>query len=260
MQKDEITNFHRNCQNVILNSTLGDWFLLLGDLNTPDIVWTKTAESNALIPENPSGYRAELLIETLNTCNLNQFNAIPNKNNRYLDLVLSTLPTTSIAVSEDEILCCVDGHHLAYQINILNIHSEAPIKHKYKKRYNFNKCNYENVRSEFDSTEWADVLSLTNVNECVDAFYDRVNEVISRHAQLVRNRPQKYPSWYSAALVRCIKEKNKIHKRFKKYSNPRDYDTFSLLSARCKFLTAECHRKHLATVEKSLGDGPKSFC
>jgi hypothetical protein len=43
------------------------------------------------------------------------------------------------------------------------------------------------------------------------------------------------------------------------YRNPRDYDTFSLLRARCKVLIRKCHNTFMSSVEESLEGDPKAF-
>lgn len=255
----DITNFHHNTQRVILSSALGDSFLLLGDFNTGAITWENGGENCGLIPTNPLDHKASLLVETTNVCNLTQFNAIPNKNNRFLDLVFSTLPGSSIAVRETEPVCQVDCHHLAYCINIIYLGLDKPLKPSNKKRFNFKKCDYAKLNSELSCIHWEELLSSPDVNQCVDNFYEVVNDAISRNTPFVRKSCYNYPIWYSDSLIRCLKEKIKFHKRFKKYANPRDYDTFSLLRARCKTLTKKCYGVFLESVEKSLPEEPQAF-
>lgn len=65
---DDITAFHYNSQRVILDSTDGGDFLILGDFNTPNITWEKySAVSAVLSPSNPQGRKAVMLLETMQT-------------------------------------------------------------------------------------------------------------------------------------------------------------------------------------------------
>ncbi|KAF9419649.1 hypothetical protein HW555_003927 [Spodoptera exigua] len=56
-----------------------------------------------------------------------------------------------------------------------------------------------------------------------------------------------------------MREKLKYHRLFKKYGNPRDNDTFSLLRSRCKKLIAEDYYVFVSSVESSLEHDIKNF-
>jgi hypothetical protein len=256
---DDIIAFHLNCQNVILNSASGDHFVVIGDFNSANISWEQSSTSTHLIPANPQDRKSALLMETMHTCDLLQLNTFPNGNNRFLDLVFSTLPDSSVAVKVAEPLCRLDSHHFAYELNITNILPVKPMIPNLKKRYNFNKCDYPKVRSELGSVDWEGVLSVIDVNACVDVLYNRINDIISRHTPYTRHKSNKYPPWYSPSLIQCIREKNKIHKRYKVYNNPRDYDTFALLRSRSKSLIAKCYSTYISSIEETLPDDPKIF-
>lgn len=256
---DDLGNFYQGCQRVMLELISEDNVLLLGDLNTPNITWERQDDFTPLVPINPQDRKASLLLETVNICNLTQLNTIPNKNNRFLDLVFANFSASSVSVVATEPVCRVDQHHLAYNIVISNLNIDKPIKPNQEKRYNFNKCDYSTLKLELSCVDWDELLMSGNVDECVESFYTKINQLISVHTPLIKSTSSKFPSWYSQALIRCIKEKNKYHKRYKKFGNPRDYDTFSLLRTRCKSLIAKCHDAYLNSVEESLSDDPKVF-
>lgn len=75
---DNVGTFYDNCQRVILNVAPGDDFVVLGDFNAANITWSKQTASTSLIPLNPQDRRACFLLETMDLCNLSQFNSIPN--------------------------------------------------------------------------------------------------------------------------------------------------------------------------------------
>jgi hypothetical protein len=140
-------------------------------------------------------------MDTMDACNLLQFNPIPNNNNRFLDIVISTLPANSIRVETVDPICRLDQHHLAYQIDIIRVLKDNHIKPNKRKRFNFNKCDYIKVRSDLNSVNWDELMSSRDINTCVDIFYDRVNEIISHHTPFTRSFSHKYPPWYTPALI-----------------------------------------------------------
>lgn len=83
-----LNNFYQNIQNVILKKDSNDIYLIIGDFNIPNITWIQGCD-NIMLPGTSSDSKAHLLTETLAICDLKQFNAIKNNNNRILDLVLS---------------------------------------------------------------------------------------------------------------------------------------------------------------------------
>ncbi|KAF9414516.1 hypothetical protein HW555_007590 [Spodoptera exigua] len=86
-----------------------------------------------------------------------------------------------------------------------------------------------------------------------------LNGIISRHTPLSTGNSCNYPTWFSPVLRQVLREKLKYHRLFKKYGNPRDYDTFSLLRSRCKKLIAEDYYVFVSSVESSLEHDIKNF-
>lgn len=68
-----------------------------------------------MVPTNALDFRANLLVETMATCNLLQFQNVPNINNRLLDLVFCTV--SSIQVYGADPLSRLDKHHPAIVID-----------------------------------------------------------------------------------------------------------------------------------------------
>lgn len=255
-----LSDFYSHCNGIILNANSNTEFILIGDFNTHKITWNQSQNVNAFQPSNAGDYKAQLLSDTINVCNLLQFNNVANYNSRYLDLVISSLKT--IVVKEEEPICRFEGHHPALSITLLlkSLNNDRPIKQKSKERLNYSKCNYELVKGEISSSAWTQILSSSGIDECIEIFYNVLYEIIKKNTPTFGHKSKKdYPIWYSNGLIRCIVEKNKYHKRFKKYGNPRDYDSFSMLRSRCRILMRESHKTYLLSVEDSLKTNPRCF-
>lgn len=102
-------------------------------------------------------------------------------------------------------------------------------------------------------------MSLTHVDVSVQTFYDILNSIIDKYTPCTKDNSHQYPIWFNSALKRCLEEKNKYLKRFKKFDNPRGYDTFDLLRARCKRLMDVCYTNFLESIEGSLHKNSKAF-
>ncbi|KAG7294932.1 hypothetical protein JYU34_022680, partial [Plutella xylostella] len=85
-------------------------------------------------------------------------------------------------------------------------------------------------------------------------------DIILKNTPYKKQSLKQYPIWFSEPLIKCIEEKSKAHKRFKKFKNPRDYDTFALLRTRSKKMIDECFHNFIGSVEDSLlSDSTKLF-
>lgn len=246
--------FYSNCQNIMLNRCEDDRYLIVGDFNTPEYS-PITLDIDEHIPQCK---RLLLLQEFITIGNLQQSNNIPNEKGRYLDLVLSSI--SALTVVEANILCLKDKHHPALEVEF-PIACDIPknLKQNNKRRLNFAKCNCDSIRRELQLVDWHNLLSSSDVNDCVNIFYDKLFEIIKKFAPLTTVKSDKYPVWYSKPLIKCIDEKTKYHKLFKKFNNPRDYDVFSLLRTRSKKMIDQCYKNYVASIEETLPGNLKSF-
>lgn len=255
---EDINKFYNNLQNIVIRLRDTEEILCIGDFNTPDIQWIKSPNSNMMIASEPSGCKANILRETLDLCNLNQFNNIPNSNGRFLDLVLFS--ANNIQVYGAEALSREDRHHPPIVAGIdFKKSNFFTFKGKNQKRLNFFKSDFSEICSELALIDWEQLLSMQSVNDKVNAFYVELRKSLKKHTPLTTDKSHKYPVWFSPALKKCLKEKLKYFRRFKRFKNPRDYDSFSLLRARCRRLMEGDYRAFTMSVESSLNSDLKSF-
>ncbi|CAH2207777.1 jg26218, partial [Pararge aegeria aegeria] len=228
----DVKSFYNSCISTITRSDYSQQFLLIGDFNTPAVTWILNSDASGLTPSlSQDNNKTHLLLDMLDTCGLYQFNHVLNSNNRSLDLVISNLK--AVHIQESYALSHVDKHHPALDIELnLSVTSATGMRHNKPQKYNFYKCNYENVKKDLRNVNWENILCSSDVDINVQGFYDTLNEIIERHTPLTKYGSHKYPIWYDSALKRSLQEKNKYHKKYKKFENPRDYDTFDFLRQR----------------------------
>ncbi|CAB3226268.1 unnamed protein product [Arctia plantaginis] len=68
-----------------------------------------------------------------------------------------------------------------------------------------------------------------------------------------------YPTWFSPSLAKTIKEKNKLHKRWKKFGNPRDFLEFAILHDRQHREQKKRFRIFIDNTENSINRSSKAF-
>ncbi|KAL4721234.1 hypothetical protein ACJJTC_009546 [Scirpophaga incertulas] len=217
----------------------------------------KTSGFAYLTPSPPSDRRSNLLIDTLSLCGLYQYNGVPNKNGRCLDLILSTID--DVAVIEGTPLSRIDLHHPALSVSLpFSVHPKIATP-KPPKHLNYKKCDFAKVRSELSRMDWTSLLTSSDVNENTKSFYDTLQGIIRKYTPYSLANKDRYPLWFSSSLKRCIAEKLKYHKRYKKYKNPRDYDVFAMLRTRSKMLMSYCYNNYIASTESELSKNSKPF-
>lgn len=129
-------------------------------------------------------------------------------------------------------------------------------------RHNFRKCDFTKINSYLQTINWEELLSSEAVDDAVDIFYEKINECFNQFVPLssYSSGQKSFPNWYSRALIKIIREKNKIHKRWwKKTKNPRDYDEFSLLRSRQKRVQSKCFSDFSRNAEEYIKHSPKYF-
>lgn len=248
--------FYSNCQKILLNHCIDDKNIIVGDFNTPEY---SPVSSDTDGPSFTSQSKKLLLLqEFMSICNLHQGNRTPNEKGRYLDLVLSS--DNSLTVTEADTLSLKDGHHPALEFELPSLcNTPKNLKLNNKKRLNFARCDYDSIRHDLELLDWHNLLSSSDVDECVNIFYEQLFVIINKYTPLTAMRSNKYPVWYSKPLIKCNEEKNRYHKLYKKFNNPRDYDVFTLLRARAKKMIDHCYKNYVASIEESMTDNIKSF-
>lgn len=252
-----LKSFYESCMKVILNSNINDEFILIGDFNVPDADWFAASDDLNVKSSHLASPKSTLLKDFVASCSLSQYNFVPNLNNRYLDLVFSTSPI--IKVIKTDPLTKLDNHHPALLINYYTPSFQQTIPKADASRFNFYKCNYSNLKYDLKNLNWTNILTSDAIDSDVELFYIKLNHLIKKHTPVTKIYSHKYPLWFSYSLKKCIKEKLKFHKLYKKYRNPRDYDTFDLLRKRSKKLMIECYNNYITSVEQSVVLNVKHF-
>lgn len=251
-------SFYDNLCTVVGNTGINEEFICIGDYNIPELSWTGAPNSLHMTSNQSNNWKPLLLLDAMAVCQLKQFNNIPNSNNHFLDLVLSS---TEIRVYGADPLSRSDKHHPAIVVDVdCNVGiASSFLKPKHRQRFNFYKCNYENIKSELSLIDWHSILSCSDIDADLGKFYDIVNDIISRNTPLCKNKNSKYPIWFSPAVIRCLNKKIKFHKLYKNYGNPCDYDNFSHYRNLSKRLIKTSYQRFIASVEDSLEHDIKSF-
>lgn len=231
--------------------------LILGDFNMKHLTWTRS-ESLHL---EPSGYEGrdvyEDLIDIMNCFGIENFNCIPNRDSRFLDLILSNVSLGQIDLKVSHVQACrIDHYHPPLELTCtLECSRNLPVEDY--PRYDFQRTDYERLNHAIRDHDWSPLLTL-NTDDATSYFYDSIFALIDQHVPL-KPKCGVYPIWYSTRLVRLVNLKMRYHTLWKKYGTVYYHELFKKLRSdqnRTEILDFAKFTRH---VESNLHSKLKEF-
>ena len=257
--EDLFCTFIDNTESILLQTNITHSTLLLGDFNLPNISWSNNNSFSFDSSGGDSKYRHFCDFVTRN--NLLQCNNLINHNGKILDLVLLNSLNGNIGgVSVDGAppLSRPDAHHPPFEFTLHYTNNTTLKENISEMKYQFRKTNFDNCSSDLVMVDWSQYSDLS-CEDYVRQMYEHIWSAIDSHTPKSKRGASTYPTWFSTGLKNALKEKEKFRARFKKFGNPRDYDTFSLLRNRAKSLLKTGFRKYISSIECGLSTNIKAF-
>lgn len=256
---DYLTIFLNNLTDVMNNQVPhNSSTLLVGDFNFPNIVWEIGHNINYFTPRPQGGTIDNVFLDEISFNNLKQYNNTLNANNRVLDLVFMDSANTLKVSKAEYSLIELDPHHPALELDITIGGKVKSLKSNRVPLPNYSKCDFDAVNEELSGIVWPEVWSdLRDIDSLVGEFYRTVSPIILKHTPYRKPHSERYPLWYSTALIKCLKEKEKYHKKYKLHGNPRDRLTFELLRDRSKSMIRSCFDSFKRNAAANLRTNPK---
>lgn len=250
----QLQSFFDSVSNIVEQKN-SDSFLLLGDFNISHASWVHGNNTLLSIQVN-SDPIATMLSEFMDLTGLQQFNWCTNVNDRILDLIISN--STCVVAPCDSPLTAEDPHHIALDLTFsLDYSIQLVSNDSYK--YLFHAADFDNIGKSLSETNW-DVLNDMDTETAVTYFYCTLHKLIDKYVPKRKvSVNSRYPPWYSRALVKLIREKLKVHTKWKIYQDPLDYQEFQILRAREKKVESECYTKYINLAEDKITISPKFF-
>lgn len=235
-----------------------DKIIILGDFNQSGISWTMSPDRTHLVPvtNGADGDHCNIL-DLMSLNNLGQFNNVPNLyDGSILDLVLSN-DEISVARSSDPLIL-EDKFHPALICRPQFIHTNTLTSSR-RLKFLYEKGDYSAICNDLDSRDWHSLLSCGSMDDAASLFNKLLTELRDKHIPQKWVRPAKYPVWYSPALLKILKEKQKHHRKFRTYHNVSDKISFGILRERAKKIERDCYLSYIAKIECSIHNNPKAF-
>jgi hypothetical protein len=228
--------------------------LFIGDFNVPNYI-------------NNNGCRIdsknELLLNFCSILNLKQFNYyITNCDNRCLDLILSSFDC-SFMLDSAPLLIGSALHPPLFCICSL----KSPCRKFFKsskscrgeERFNFRKANLLGLYDCIANCDWSFLHAVNDVNVAVGLFYEKLYDMFRQFVPLNRANSSHYPVWYTTDIIRKLKHKFKVFKRYKKTKSRSTLIEFRTLRRDLKISINAAYHEYISTVEQQLTHDPRCF-
>lgn len=225
--------------------------IMLGDFNIPGVHWGDRSFNE--FAHFYARKKAGLLFDFMDDTNLDQFNfMVPRGGKSILDLVLSNMEVD--VERSTEYLVSPDLFHDPLVISIkidesVSLADERVI-------LDYSKGDYFGLYNAIKEENWEATYLSTTANDAASNFNATLTGIIKRFVPTKRLKHRTYPSWFSGELIKCLKDKNKAHKNFKKSGLNRYYQVFSALRKRAKVLHQRDKLQSALNTESELKTKP----
>lgn len=258
--REIVFELHAACIERILSEVSND-LIIMGDFNMRVIKWQSMDESNHLIPYNiPTnvnlGFNA--FLSKLQDLSLNQYSHIANNAGHILDLVFSRndvliyhAPVTLTNINK------TDSAHPPIELAITVKSNVFGCVDEMIEIFVYSKANYDKMRSELSSINFAHEFNTRNVEKSFEFFYDKLNSVILNNIPKIKIKSNKNkPKWWNSDLQKLKNKKNKEWKRRTINSNNENYEK---VVKEFNDLNEICYSRYLNEIESNIKSDPTAF-
>jgi hypothetical protein len=250
----DIYNSHSQTIEFLVRQYPFHSFIICGDYNLPEIVWDN--DNSGLTYLYSSNICATCIPETFASNGFFQNNSIFNSHDSILDLVFCN---TSFLVEKSlEPLVPIDSYHPPLNI-VLPYSDSKPLFENRHTFYNFRKTNYSNISSFIKGFDWNSTLASLDLETAYNTLFDALHLSILKFVPKCQFWNSTYPPWFNRELKDILLLKKKAHIEYKANSNFSNYNKFSLLRARFKFMSKKCLTEYNKRIETSLAKHPCDF-
>ena len=227
---------------------------VLGDFNYGNIDWSTGLNKNCHPLNNTEG---NLLLDAMNEHGLNQLVNFPTREQNTLDLIISSGKSQFTNVHSPDKLS--DHDIVSATLNV----SVPPVKVKRRKRYLYDKGNYDSMRSDaskFAKDRFVNGLASSRDIEqnwtMVKSFLSRAVEdhVPSKLGKAIKGLP-----WVNNRIRRMIRRRNKTHAMAKRFNSARLKLKWQNLRKQIKSEIQSAHSTYINNMVGDVREDPKPF-
>jgi hypothetical protein len=128
-----------------------------------------------------------------------------------------------------------------------------------EERFSFCKTNLLDLYDCIANCDWSFLHAVNDVNVAVGLFYKKLYDMFRQFVPLNRANSLHYPVWYTTDIIRKLKHKFKVFKRYKKTKSRSTLIEFRNLRRDLKTSINAAYHEYISTVEQQLTHDPRCF-
>ena len=223
-------------------------YLLVGDLNLPEISWHRDGE--AVLRRRTA--RAITFTDALTEVDAQQSVVSATRGENFLDLAISSGGTAVSNVREK----LFDSDHLVVDTYIFLDIGVIPRPSR-SKAYNYKRADFAALRRALRSVPW-DVLEQTDVDSAVDLFYDFTFNIVNDYVPMVNLR-QKFPPWFDGSVRQLLRIKERAHTLKKANPSPENVALHARARSEFKAQADKSYQNYLLGLTRDFRQNSKRF-
>lgn len=192
----------------------------------------------------------------LEFCGCDQKNMVQNTHSHILDLVITNMNCT--VKRSDLYLVPEDNHHPTLQIDLVLPYTKARELPAQASKYNFRRADLVSLYRSLSNTNWHFLEQFTDADAAVESFYNELYEILNIHVPKCRKKRQ-YPVWFNSAIIKKLKEKDKLRKRSKSTGDLHTRSQFINIRAQVKIEINYAYRNYLLKLQREINIDTKAF-
>ena len=223
-------------------------FLLVGDINLPEISWTGDGEAEL----RRRTARAVTFLDAVAECGAEQTVTTATRGDNVLDLAVSCGGEAASEVRDR----LFSSDHMAV-VTTFSVNLGPAPRVSRSKVYNYKRADFAALRRALRAVPWT-VLENMDVDSAVEVFYDFVFAAVNDHIPMLELR-QKFPPWFGRNVRVLLREKEQAHKRKKADPSAANIEEHARARAEFKREAAASYRDYLMGLVRDFKDNPKRY-
>ena len=227
---------YRNISNIIrtlLRKKRVKKFFLIGDFNLNKANWLLNVSTNNV--------EQAFLDEFVHAGFLQLINESTHIKGNILDILLTNSEQfiNNITVSNSKGLCKSDHYTIKFKIN-LKVSRKKSAKFK---AFNYKRANWDLINRDLSNIDWNSIMNNQNPDIAWMNFKNTLTHLMDLHIPKITIKSNFKPPWFDAECYEKCREKERLHKKYKRTKALKDEIKF-----------ATCRREFKSLMRKKIRD------
>lgn len=262
--KHAYDSFFKNAEDIISGLPPEVKVHIYGDFNQRNADFIPDFENEGImLPVVGENETLQLIFDKIAILGLNQINHVKNRQNCYLDFLLTNIQEDFYVNESIAPLWKNEAFHTALEYSLFIHNNCRPTVCEYEDIYEYDNANYENIKNRINLIDWQSLIrEENNVEKAVDIFYSLLMEIIREEVPLKRKKlfgNSKNPIWFNRNIRNLKNRKQKAHKIYKKHGSDDNMQKYLDLCEQLNIAINSALEEYNRKIESDIKSCPRSF-